>query len=217
MPTPFVKEHFRELQRVVTLENDEGKTWRVSFGAARTDPSWLQGWKRVANDNDLKPGEVVVFVLVANSRFHFTHFDEDGNLIRHKSTNSKPAAVRKEFTTVTNPEVSHHGRTSWKLKRAAALASRINQCAQPSGLGFDGHDHAGPRRADVSSKRRRLCKVEEIPSKANSNNELTLVVSSEHPLYDSEEAGSTSMATQQLSNFLHNTGTNERQEGGHVL
>jgi hypothetical protein len=34
VPWLFVKEHFRKLGRVVTLENDEGKKWRVSFGAA---------------------------------------------------------------------------------------------------------------------------------------------------------------------------------------
>lgn len=81
-----MKEHFRKLERVVTLENDEGKKWRVSFGAARTNPSWLQGWRQVAADNDLKPGEVIVFVLVASSHFRFTRFDEDGNII---STNPK--------------------------------------------------------------------------------------------------------------------------------
>jgi hypothetical protein len=81
VPSPFVREHFRRLGRVVTLENGAGRTWRVSFGSPQRDsPQWLQGWERVATDNDFNPGDVVVFVLVADSRFRFTLFDADGNI-----------------------------------------------------------------------------------------------------------------------------------------
>ena len=52
MPVSFVKEHSRELEKVITLENDKGKSWRVSFGCAKVYPHWFQGWKRVAVDNN---------------------------------------------------------------------------------------------------------------------------------------------------------------------
>lgn len=89
VPTPFVREHYRQLERVVTLENADGRKWRVSFGAPKRDPQWLQGWDRVAADNNFVPGDVVVFVLLENSRFRFTHFDADGNLTGHDSKTSK--------------------------------------------------------------------------------------------------------------------------------
>ena len=205
-----MKERFRELDRVVTLENDEGKTWRVSFGSAKRDPCWQQGWTLVATENEIEPGEVIVFVLVAYSRFHFTRFDAEGNLISgKKSTQSETlnatTAIKKQFATVTNPEESLHRRSSWKAKRAAAQALRMNQCAQISGVGTGCHseeasqviapaeklqnEEVSKRVEEVSNKRRRLCKMEEIKSKFDSNSDLTLSITNEHLLYDSEEAG----------------------------
>jgi hypothetical protein len=218
VPGPFVKEHFRELERVVTLVNDEGKTWRVSFGDTKAYPQWFQGWKRVAADNDLKPGEVMVFVLVANSRFHFTRFDEDGNLITGKGTNSTPndiAAVQTELAThsasqshempsfVMNPVESSHPRTTWQSKRLASRnghGTEAERTIQHSGLGIHHtHGHETPRLspptdkqiAEVPFKRRRLHKLGEVMAKANSNNEPNLAINNK---LDSEEAGSTSMA-----------------------
>jgi hypothetical protein len=81
VPRPFLREHYRELGRVITLENGIScKKWKVSFGAPRKSSSWLQGWRRVADDNGLNPGDVMVFVLVGHSHFRFHLFDEDGNL-----------------------------------------------------------------------------------------------------------------------------------------
>lgn len=96
MPSPFTREHFQQLGRVVTLENEDGRTWKVSFGMPKRNPQWLQGWDRVATDNNFKPGDVVVFVLIANSRFRFTLFDEDGNIIKSISSISNYAAPKKE-------------------------------------------------------------------------------------------------------------------------
>jgi hypothetical protein len=215
VPSPFVKEHFRELGRVVTLENDEGKTWRVSFGFTRTHPTWFQGWKRVAADNDLKLGDVMVFFLVANSRFRFTRFDEDGNIISGKNrTNPSLLATRSSSQShempgsVMNPEDSSHWRTSWKSKRAAAAASRKGHCteaecgAQPSGLGL--HDREALQliastdtqiarlRDYKSASEKWLRRMEEIKTTANSScNESNLATNDEH---GSEEARSTSMA-----------------------
>ncbi|KAG0564402.1 hypothetical protein M758_8G104500 [Ceratodon purpureus] len=81
VPGPFVKENYRNLQRVVTLEKngEPEKKWKVSFMSTSNHPIWLQGWRRFAKDNNLKYGDVVVFELVGNSHFRFTAFDEDGN------------------------------------------------------------------------------------------------------------------------------------------
>lgn len=65
----------------------------MSFSAATKHPLWLQGWKRIARDNDLKPGDVVVFELVGDSHFRFTTFDEDGNI-----STCNDAGVRRELS-----------------------------------------------------------------------------------------------------------------------
>lgn len=108
----FVQENFKELERVVTLEHADGRTWRVSFGTApRKHPRWLQGWDRVAKDNHLKPGDVMVYVLVRNSHFHFTVFDEDGNMRSTSTMNS--ARARKgpshshQEPSITTPDLEH--------------------------------------------------------------------------------------------------------------
>ncbi|KAG0630663.1 hypothetical protein M758_1G194800 [Ceratodon purpureus] len=81
VPRPFVREHYKELGRVVTLENGiSRRMWKVSFGSAKKSSSWLQGWRRVAEENDLNPGDVMIFVLVDHSHFRFHLFDMDGNI-----------------------------------------------------------------------------------------------------------------------------------------
>ena len=221
MPAPFVKEHFRELERVVTLENDEGKSWRVSFGRAKAYPQWFQGWKRVDVDNDLKPGDVIVFVLKPHSRFHFTRFDEHGNILSKKRTQSPQIHATAEAKrtiissthsaspthekpgSVTHPEDSLHRRTSWKSKQAAALASRTNhppepECGvQPSQLRFDCHHHPTHKQAaeaESLSKRRMLCKAGGIVCTATSTNESNLAINHALPGDDCGEAASASMA-----------------------
>ena len=149
MPWPFVKEHFRKLERVVTLENDEGKKWRVSFGAARTNPSWLQGWRQVAADNDLKPGEVIVFVLVASSHFRFTRFDEDGNII---STNPK---LNDKITCAPTDDHSTAAAADLRLVDRQGLGAPSQPVAP-----------ADKQIAEAPFTRRRLRKVGEIKSKA---------------------------------------------------
>jgi hypothetical protein len=153
VPWPFVKQHFRKLERVVTLENDEGKTWRVSFGAAKTDPSWLQGWRQVAADNDLKPGEVIVFVLVASSHFRFTRFDEDGNII---STNPKLNDI------ITFAPTDDHSTAAAACGITQPTAFRLDS------LGAPGQPVAPAEKqiAEAPFTRRRLSKVGEIKSKA---------------------------------------------------
>jgi len=67
----------------------------VSFASATRHPLWLQGWKRFARDNDLKPGDVVVFELTENSHFRFTIFDEDGNI---RTSTHHDADVTRELS-----------------------------------------------------------------------------------------------------------------------
>lgn len=79
VPRPFVREHFRKLGRVITLENGTThKKWKVSFGTVTMTPSWLQGWKRVVIGNQLTTGDVMIFVLAGDSHFVFHLFDELG-------------------------------------------------------------------------------------------------------------------------------------------
>jgi hypothetical protein len=113
------------------------------------DPSWLQGWRQVAADNDLKPGEVIVFVLVASSHFRFTRFDEDGNII---STNPK----LNDIITFA-PTDDHSTSTAADLR----LVDR-------HGLGAPSQPVAPADKqiAEAPFTRRRLRKVGEIKSKA---------------------------------------------------
>ena len=96
-----MKEHYRDLQRVVTLEKngEPGKKWKVAFLGPTKQPIWLQGWRHVAKDNNLKPGDVMVFELLRNSHFQFTLFDEHGNINGQNSTNS----THNHAPTVTRP------------------------------------------------------------------------------------------------------------------
>lgn len=52
--------------------------WKVSFGIPHKVVSWLQGWKRVAVGNEIRPGDVMVFILEGHSHFVFHLFDEHG-------------------------------------------------------------------------------------------------------------------------------------------
>ncbi|KAG0608412.1 hypothetical protein M758_8G104400 [Ceratodon purpureus] len=96
VPSPFVRKHFKRLGRVITLESEDGRTWRVSFGTPKRDPQWLQGWERVATENNFKPGDIVVFVLVADSHFRFTLFDEDGNISERTTSTLNNAAAENQ-------------------------------------------------------------------------------------------------------------------------
>ncbi|KAG0629065.1 hypothetical protein M758_1G074200 [Ceratodon purpureus] len=136
VPIPFVQAHFKELERVVTLENDDGKTWRVSFGSgASKDPRWCQGWARVAKDNNLKPGEVIVFVLVSNSHFRFTVFDEHGN-----------KNGEKRMSAVNDARVTKKGKPS---------SGYFHNLQEPASTSNPGQEHR--------KKRKRLFKPEYSP------------------------------------------------------
>ncbi|KAG0592019.1 hypothetical protein M758_1G202500 [Ceratodon purpureus] len=214
VPKPFVEENFRELKRVVTLENEEGKKWKVSFGEISSHPSWQQGWRRLAIDYDLQAGEVIVFVLVANSHFRFTRFDENGNILSEKKLGTIYSTSQSHLIpgSITNSEDKSHMRTSWKSKRAAALASRSSidhflgaaeLGCQSSGSGLDvGHSRealnqrlapADKQIAEDICKKRRLRKVGEVKSEVDFNDESNLAIVNEHT-HDSEEAGSMSTA-----------------------
>jgi len=91
----------------VKLENEAaGITWKVSFGAPRVDSYWQQGWFRFSHDNNLKPGDVVVFILVGNSHFRFTSFDECGNIVvtsSHTGTLPTPGTwLLYQLTSIRN-------------------------------------------------------------------------------------------------------------------
>lgn len=77
-----------------------GKKWKVAFINATKHPIWLQGWQKFAGDNNLNPGDVMVFELVGNSHFRFTLFDEDGNIGQNSSnysTENDPARAKREL------------------------------------------------------------------------------------------------------------------------
>ena len=100
MPGPFVRENFRYLHRVVTLDNGKGRKWKVSFKSASSrHPIWLRGWRIVARDNNLKPGDVMIFELVEISHFHITVFDDDGNISTDSTSRLKNAGrdFKREF------------------------------------------------------------------------------------------------------------------------
>jgi hypothetical protein len=176
VPVPFAHQHFRELDRVISLEDGEGRTWRVSFGTPRKQPTWSQGWDRVARDNHLKPGDVVVFVLLRKSCFRFTLFDADGNM-RKKSTASsanadESALICKEEESPGSsswsfqdklPSVSNRGSTEQypkTKKRTFAVATDHLNTNQEAGYGGrDGsapgnrHGHAEPNQWPVPAKK----------------------------------------------------------------
>jgi hypothetical protein len=62
----------------VTLQNGDGKAWKVWFRCAEKYPFWNRGWRAFSKDNNLQAGDNIVFALVANSQFMFTVFDKHG-------------------------------------------------------------------------------------------------------------------------------------------
>lgn len=80
LPAIFVRENFRELQRNVVLEDGFGNTWEVTFVSASASPMWRTGWTEFAVDNHLLTGDVVLFVLIANSHFRIRIFDKHESL-----------------------------------------------------------------------------------------------------------------------------------------
>ena len=62
----------------MTLQNGDGKAWKVSFRCAEKYPFWKVGWRTFSKDNNLQAGDNIVFALVANSQFLFTVFDKHG-------------------------------------------------------------------------------------------------------------------------------------------
>ena len=77
--------------------------WKVSFGTTpKQHHRWLQGWGSVAKDNNLKPGEVIVCVLVRKSRFHFKVFGKDGNMSTERSTSTTNDNKVKKEPNVTS-------------------------------------------------------------------------------------------------------------------
>lgn len=106
LPGEFVKKHYRELQQDVTLENSDGRMWRVTFRSNITYSAWTQGWRRFARDNDFKIGDHIVFRLERDSFFHFSHFDKEGNIVRFGrvitppiNNPDAPAGYSDEFQT----------------------------------------------------------------------------------------------------------------------
>lgn len=78
----------------------------------------------MAKDNNLKPGDVMVFVLVRDSRFHFTVFDEKGNQIgTGMSFSTQNDAVAKKEPSCSpypssrsnNPDLVQHPKTMKRL------------------------------------------------------------------------------------------------------
>lgn len=82
----FIRENFRKLQRNVILEDGFGNTWEVSFVSASASPVWRTGWTEFAVDNHLVKGDIVLFVLIADSHFRIRIFDKHESRLK-KATN----------------------------------------------------------------------------------------------------------------------------------
>lgn len=138
-----MKEHFQELDRVITLEQSDGRKWKVAFQAPQNYPVWNQGWKRFARDQNLICGDVVVFVLVRQSCFRFAVFDADGS-IREKSTSTqiKDSAVgcKREFASSSSPEqplVSNPDREQPLITKERLFSNHARTAPIPDGTAAD--------------------------------------------------------------------------------
>jgi hypothetical protein len=81
LPAIFIRENFRKLQRNAILEDGFGNTWEVSFVSASASPVWR------AVDNHLGKGDIVLFVLIADSHFRIRIFDKHESLKRTTNCN----------------------------------------------------------------------------------------------------------------------------------
>jgi hypothetical protein len=87
LPAIFIRENFRKLQRNAILEDGFGNTWEVSFVSASASPVWRTGWTEFAVDNHLVKGDIVLFVLIADSHFRIRIFDKHESLKRTTNCN----------------------------------------------------------------------------------------------------------------------------------
>lgn len=179
-----MEQHFRDLDRVIKLENDAGVTWKVAFGAPKRHPVWQPGWCRVATDNNFKLGDVIAFVLVGKSHFRFTHFDDDGNRINHNrepssiTPNSEIGDVKKEVSENRSSESHEEAAFVWDAEDehvkggdSSRVPSNFSNKGQSTAESCGLFEHSGDEQIEdpPSRKRRRLRKVGEKLKKKNAH------------------------------------------------
>ncbi|XP_021896762.1 B3 domain-containing protein At3g19184-like isoform X2 [Carica papaya] len=67
LPIQFCKLHLPRHDVTVTLENENGKEYKISFIAERTALS--AGWKKFSDAHELLEGDVLVFQLISSTKF----------------------------------------------------------------------------------------------------------------------------------------------------
>ena len=121
IPSAFIKDHFRELQQGVTLQNGDGKAWKVWFRCAEKYPFWHKGWRAFSQDNSLQVGDNIVFALVANSQFLFTVFDKHGIMKKNFDPVIKnhhtPNSSKTQSTDEDEDSDDHRSLAALALKR----------------------------------------------------------------------------------------------------
>ncbi|KAI5076393.1 hypothetical protein GOP47_0008458 [Adiantum capillus-veneris] len=91
LPLSFCKAHLPKHDQYMKLVNEQGKEWESLYLARKTGLS--AGWKRFAEDNELRDGDALLFDLVQDNQFnvrivrvagyeemgHEDWYDEDGD------------------------------------------------------------------------------------------------------------------------------------------
>eukprot|EP00250_Pteridium_aquilinum_P012772 c20932_g1_i1 orf=114-887(+) len=68
LPLSFCKAHLPKSDQYMKLVNEEGEEWESLYLARKTGLS--AGWKRFAEDNELRDGDAVLFELVQYNQFN---------------------------------------------------------------------------------------------------------------------------------------------------
>lgn len=71
MPTGFAKRHLTKQTANAILKVSDGGTWSVMFAYPKLKATFQQGWRVFVRDNNLKLGDVCVFILIKDIKLSF--------------------------------------------------------------------------------------------------------------------------------------------------
>ncbi|KAL6273821.1 hypothetical protein ACE6H2_024513 [Prunus campanulata] len=75
VPTGFAKRHLTKQPANAILKVSDGGTWSVKFAYPKLKATFQQGWRVFVRDNNLKLGDVCVFILIKDIKLSFeAHF-----------------------------------------------------------------------------------------------------------------------------------------------
>lgn len=132
-----MKEHGDKFHRCVTLEGPTGESWKVrlkiQLSKVQARVSFASGWRDFSRAHQLERGDLLLFSVVAESKFVVFLFSQAGKLIRRRQTNvirnreKFPSRTLKfsDDESPSEPEPSSSSPKRKTLRAATRKGSRV--------------------------------------------------------------------------------------------